>query len=537
MKLMMRTNEKILSIPSISILLLIIFVVSCQTDVIESNNNEKETIEFRGKVIESEQIESRFTTSYVNSYLFDTNFYIELDTEIDGEDSTKFGIYHVPSGYEGRLNALDDNEPLMWLDLKSQHTFYGWTIPWNDDYTPSPEPVTVEFKNSSDSAGYKEYGNNKILEKFIGAKAGPYSYVENGKYVDFTFHHLVSKIKIGTFQLIESSGAVQKNLKADVTFIGMPTSATFYPHPENGDRPYVQIKEKNLDDGITYYIANDAVGSDVFYICPEINFDDINFQVKLKNEEYKNNNIDIYYGTFDDVKFERITGNDYDIGDGTDDKVLHAGEMMTLNITLIPGIGPGLSIVIDKWSTEDPRESQYHTYPGIYSDAEVKGLIDIFAEMSATNFCEKLAEIERLYELYGNDDDEEKIFYLYENVKYDSNIFPIYKEYILNGMGHIITMKSNSNSGVFSGSRYFNIGPARDVYLTDGENSIYIDEAGYVWVIDPATSTYKKTEHQLVPLEGFEKSYDISSVTGEIRKSNYFNNPLGEKQENFPSCN
>lgn len=526
---------------------------SCQTDLSYPEAAGPNEVVFSGKVGDMAALKTRFDTAYINSTLYDTNFYIEQTVDFPTGSETQFGIYKVPSGYEGRLTSIDEDQALQWQDLSSLHTFYSWTLPWDLDFTPDTDDVSsipVTFYSSSDESGYAEYKNNEILEKFIGAKSGPYSYENNGKYVDFTFNHLVSKIKIGTFQLIEANGSIQKNLKADITFIGMPSDATFYPHPEDGSAPYVEPGEAEENTGVIFYIAND-VASDYFYICPEIDFRQINYQVKLRNEEYVNAAIDIYYGTFDNVVFQRTAGTDYDQGEGEDDTILHAGEMMTLNITLIPGIGPGLAVTIDKWSTEDfdkdskDDETLYHAEPGMYSDSEVKGLVDLFSGMDNNNFCERLNEMERLMELYGEEVDMDgimqKVLYLYENVTINSNIFPIYKEYLLNGMGHVITMNTNygNGNGFFGGNTtYFNIGPVRDVYLSNPQGTVrlYIDPDGWVYTYNANTNAYTKSEYQLTELDGNTKGYDIDSVTGKVRKTFYFNNPLGENDKPFPSC-
>lgn len=527
-------------------LLLAMVVVGCQSSTIDySDTTFPAEIEFMGNIEEMMQPKTRLDTAYINSYLYDTNFYIQ-QTVSGTPNVNKYGVYKVPSGYEGRLNSVESNKALMWEDLTSDHTFYAWTLPWDETFIPDDENISsieITFNSSSDAAGYDEYKNNAVMEQFVGARSGPYSYIEHGKYVDLTFRHLVSKIKIGTFQLIEGSGAIQKNLKADITFIGMPNKATFYPHPENDLPPYMIASTPDENDGVTFYIAND-VKNDYFYIPPEVNFNTINYQVKLRNEEYVNQSIDIYYGTFDTLHFERVPETDYDKGDGSDEKVLHAGEMMTMDITLIPGIGPGLAVTIDKWSTEDfdkDDETLYHTYPGMYSDSEVKNVLDIFSNMNNDNFCDNLAEMERLFELYGDEVEGNFMLFIYENVTVNSNIFPIYKKYILNGLGHIVTMNTNygNGGGAFgSSTNYFNIGPARDIYLSNPQGTIklYIDAEGFVWIYNSNTNTYTKTENQLTELEGNEKSYDIDSVTGKVRKSNYFNNGLGENPTPFPSC-
>lgn len=512
------------------VIFLTLNMVSCQSEIsgVDPDFHGK-TIEFRGFVKETNQLKTRTLDSiYINSNDYGVDFYIQLDCNSD-QQFKELGVYEVPSGYEGRLNSKDTNEPLNWQDLSSPHTFYAWTLPWEPEWDTSqgvPVSFPIEFKNSSESNGYEEYSNNKILEKFIGAKSGPYVYRNHGKYVDLTFFHLVSKIKIGTLSLIKTDGSIEKHLKADVTFINMPTTATFYPlDPTSG--PHVVPDRPNPDDGITYYIDNDAVGTDVFYICPEVNFNTLDFKIKLNNAEYAG--YDTYFGTFADVEFVREPGNDYDNSDGSDKYTLHAGEMMTLNITLIPGIGPGLKLIITDWSTEEPNESQYHSHPGIYSDAELQDILNSFA--SQNNYNYPPANIESLFEMYGEEDEDgNKYFPLFDNVTTSSNIFPVYKGYIIDGQGHTIFMRTNygSNGDFGSSQRYYNIGPCRNIYLADqdGNYSIFIDSDGYVWLYNAETGDYDRTDNRLEPLEDPYKSYDISAETGKVHKSTYYNNSI-----------
>ena len=515
---------------AVNAIFLTLSMASCQSEINGIDPDfSNDPIEFGGFVKETAQLRSRALDSvYINSNDYGVDFYIQLDCA-SAEPFQELGVYEVPSGYEGRLTSKDTGSPLNWHDLSSPHTFYAWTLPWNPTWNPAegvPTSFPITFQNSSESNGYDAYSNNKILEQFIGAKAGPYEYINHGKYVDLTFFHLVSKIKIGTLSLIKTDGSIEKHLKADVTFINMPTTATFYPlDPVRG--PHVEPGTPNPDDGITYYIDNDAVGTDVFYICPEVNFRTLDFKIKLNNTEYAD--YDTYYGTFADVEFVRVSGNDYDIGDGTDDYTLHAGEMMTLNITLIPGIGPGLRLIITDWSTEQPNESQYHSHPGIYSNSELQDLLNAFTSQRDYNYPPEY--IESLFEMYGKlGPNGEKYFPLFDNVTTSSNIFPVYKGYIIDGQGHTVFMSTNfgSNSDFGYSQRYYNIGACRNIYLADqnGNNSIYIDADGYVWLYNSETGDYDRTDNWLEPLEEPYKSYDISAETGTVHKSTYYNNSI-----------
>ena len=523
-----------------------ILYVACQSDMADVFVQKAgDPVVFNGFICETNEIRTRaegLDSSYITSDPYNMEFYIQLCC--DGYK--EMGTYGIPSLFEGRLEPRVDKDTLKWHDLTTPHIFYAWNIPWNtepedkykenDRYNPDDknqnieEGLNIKFYDSSEKGGYDDNKNNVIYENFIGAKSVPYSYKEHGKYVDLTFYHLVSKIRIGSFILIEASGAIQENLQADLTFIGMPTEATFYPHPTDDGRPRVDKKEASPDDGVTYFIHNSAA-KDSFYICPEVDFSKIDFKVKINNEEYKD--YDTYYGTFDDVTFERKSGWAYDQGEDKDSKILHAGEVMTLNIVLIPGKGPGLSIVIDKWNTEDLKSAEYHAYPGLYSKAEVNDILDVFRNQKSYPADETEQEkIDRLFEMYGETDEEgNKYFPLYENVDItefpNSNIFPIPDGYILDGQGHTITMKTNRGSnGDWLGSQtYFNVGPVRDVWFTDGTNTIYIDKEGYVWIEDKENpGNYKKTEHQLPDLELPYKGYDISCETGIVHKTTYYNN-------------
>lgn len=483
-------------------------------------------VDFSFIVKETSKIGTRALDSvYITQTYRDIPIFIQLCCTPTGEPPVyEYGTYEVQSGYEGRLVSMSNNDPLNWYDLESPHTFYSWTVPWDENYVPeNTDPIPVQFQNSSNLEGYEEYGNNQIMEYLLGAKSDEFTYATHGKYVDLTYFHLVSKIKIGTLQLTEAGGSVQRNLKADVTFIGLPTQATLYPHPDQGG-PVVTYNPGDIDlnTGVTYYISNEAVGSDYFYICPEVDFSTIDFQVKIQDEAYQDYNI--YYGNFDAVEFKRKDGDGYDVADGSDDTVLHAGEMMTLNINLIPGMGPGLSLIIEKWNTDEPQEASYHTHPGIYSDAEMSAVMNAFLNQGNPNNPTTEEQIENLFEIYGQTEDDVNYFPMYDNVTNTGDAtIPIPKGYVLDGQGHTIFL-NKTHSGVFpNGDPYVNIGPCRNLYISNGTYTIYIDNDGNVWTLDPETQSYLPTSYSLTELTGDYKSYDIDLKTGEVRKSTYYN--------------
>ena len=540
----------------LSALIAISALYSCQDELYNDPGpaSSPGPIEFGGRLRSNVKVQSRaegLDSAYITTDPFNMDFYIQLncdDAEAAGGTYVEYGTYVIPSGYEGQLSAKPGTEELNWHDLTSKHTFYSWNLTWdpaastdeelvtwneNTEFDPlTPTPLNVRFYDSEGENGYAVYRNNDYLENFVGAKTLPFVYQSHGKYVDMTYYHLVSKINVANFILIETDGTIQENLKANITFINMPTSATFYPHPDTGGRPCVTNPVADEDTGLTYYIINspNPNDKDIFYVCPEIDFSRIDYKIQLTSEKYKD--FDTYYGSFDNVEFIRNENWGYDKADGTDGKVLHAGEEMTLNITLIPGQGPGLAVVISEWSTDKPTDSQYHTYPGIYTDAELNELRSLFMALMNPNDEETLNKIKQLFDLYGVTEEDLKYFMLYDNLTLtgDANIFPVWKEYILDGLGHTITMKTNTGNYWGTGNKpYFNTGPVRDIYFTDpnGNNTIYIDKEGFVWVTDQTTGKLRKTENQLEDLntydDGTYNSYDINAETGQIRYSRYFN--------------
>ena len=505
---------------------------------------------------------------YVEYPSWKQNFYIELNTTEGTEPIKKYGVYGVPSGQSGMLTAKEGYgyDPLNWENLNNKHTFYSWTIPWmttapagglpdggdgeTEYYTPSANPVDVRFYNSAENDGYDEHMNNAIYEGFIGAKSESFSYAEHGKYVELSYHHLVSKIVIESLIMINTDGSIEKNLAADMTIIGMPVKATFYPHPTADDesgapanwRPYVgRPYDVSEDKGVTYFIDNEPQYDDVFYVCPEVDFSRIDYQIKLNSAEYAD--YSTYYGTFDDVEFVRETGWGYDRpGDDEDNpadsKILHAGEEMRLNIVLIPGVGPGLKVIIRKWSTDKPMDSQYHPHQGFYTEAEINQLMDLLYGFDKETYDNPPPELQQLFEMYGYEQDDKKYFPLYENLTIFkgtnvSNIFPIPPGYIIDGMGHTVTLKTNTGA-YWEGegtSNYFNVGGlCRDIYFSDenGNNTIYIDPDGYVWITDSVTGLLTRTDNQLPEeMPANTRGFDISCKTGKIRYTTYFNDRLG----------
>lgn len=529
-----------MKVKPISIISLICLMgASCQSD----NNPDlvDATLHFTAQIRDDAKILTRLpsddSTSYITHTAFDCDFYLQLETEVDGVSVTEFGIYEVPSTYEGRLDVKmsDDNttpSSLNWKSLRGGHTFYGWTFPSGDylDYGENPfadinspafkdalsNGVEINFKKSDEGTDYNKYKNNAIYEKFIGTKKESVSYVKDGTYVPLIFRHLVSKIFIDKI-VLDQFGSIQEHLKANMTIYGLPTTATFYPNPElatdfdeadnfNGGWPVVVPKYSD-DDEVSFYIDNDAKERDYVWICPEVDFKNLSFSVSLLNTESGYDNLKDFSGTFNNVVFDRTGINWDNSADGNtadDSTVLHAGEMMVLRIILYPGGGGGLYIKILPWSTHDPEDTAHYSHPGIYSDNALNELAGIGDG----------DEIENFFSLYGEtetvDGEEEKVFNLYENADLTftssgRSTLRVHNNYILEGNGHLITA---SNSTV-------QIRNVRNVYVTDGKgNYIYIDPEGYIYVVDPATFELKGS-----PIGQLEKdnSKVINLATGKIQ--------------------
>ena len=494
---------------------------SCQSDLPDSGYDPADGIAFRGTVLENLNVGTRaLQTKYLATDPYDMDFYIEMLYEKPGEASTTtIGTYRVPDGYEGRLNTKAGNEPLNWQDLKSDHTFWTWNEPWqgNPNYNPTYEnpadegspapntnPLHLTFYDSGEGTAYDTYRNNDVYETFIGTKAGPVNYADHGQYVELTYKHLVSKIQIEKLTLLLSDNSIQNDLIGEITFLGMPKEATFFPHPADGGAPIVETK---FDDSsqLTYYIKSAATAYDYIYVCPEIDFRNLGFYINITDERWANyGDHGNYYGDFRNVKFERLDadGNpvDWDSPDGGDDTVLHAGEMMTLHIILHPGIGPGVTLTIQPWNTERSGDANHHSHSGIYTDGEA-------AQLAAGG------DMESLSELFGaKDEDDNDVFYIYDNVSINSSNFKNGPDYPVDGKGHLLTMTSSNNN--------VKTGPMRDIYITDGKNTVYIDSEGNIFRV--VNGELIATPYRLDPLAGNNICYQINLATGQVTPQTKF---------------
>ena len=562
----------------------LVTLASCRSDEDFYRGSEfyaDSSIDFTGKIDNSLKRSTRALTNppeYVSNAIFGkNNFYVEInmDTTINGETQTlaKTGTYFIPTGMAGLLEHKDtskDNPKPNWYNPLDPHYFWSWTVPWMDDYSstggeeetpggeitdpddlgsraegdgdtgePTTPPADDNTNNplassirytikstAAEDINSEKFPNGAILENFIGTKTGPLNYKNNGKDVELQYKHLVSKIRVEKFVLIDAYGNAQTQVAGTLSFINMPNSFVFYPHPDgtNGttedgapiavtDFSTADINSVTLSFGLYQPDPDEEEPPVELYVCPEIDFSKVQYKVDITYPE-KYAARGSYWGDFSNLNFERIPDTDYDQpgeeptepSDPNDpnapvypaDKtILHAGEMMLFTLQVKEIGGSGISCTLSPWATGETNPANHHSHPGIYSDTEAKQLVD--AGTNATLW-------ETLYEQFGDGtmgDTEDipahlrnkKIFKLYRDGLINGMSFPVGDGYVLDGMGYMITFTPTS-----SNSSKVTLGRMRDIHIqVPGEPTlmIYVDVNGDVWWEDPKTGEMLPTNHSL----------------------------------------
>lgn len=426
-----------------------------------------------------------------------------------------------------------------------------------DQIIPDLTPKTITIESSALGNNNKPDNNMAYLEKFIGAKSGPHSYQSTGNgEVQLEFKHLVSKIVITRFTFIDMQGNYQESEKANITFLNMPDEFTFYPHPDgtetyigSDNQQYTLTKDgapiavtdfttaSNVA-GPTFAINNlakyDKEGNitnpedlDIFYICPEIDFSKVEFMVEMVNPKY--NTRGAYFGNFENVVFNRVPGLNYDNPTGGDSRILHAGEVMEFNLQVKEIGGSGIGITIVDWTAHKMGAANYHPHKGFYDSGEAKEARDLFAKAKNTTTQQ---QADNLYDLYGDGvmpDDEtvpdyfrnRKIFKLYGEITVaktsatatNGMSFPLWDDYILDGMGYTINFQPADVNPV---PHTITVGKMKDVYLTDGTYTVYIDDEGKVWVLNPNTGDYVLSDRKL---SSQSNALDLEALTKSLNKT------------------
>lgn len=597
--------EKLKSSIGITFLIYILGLTGCNRDNFYEDNYGKDgiySLEFNATVFDGKNSATRALTQnpvIVQANDFPGKFYIETYApdfiQTSEQPNPQFGTYIVPTDGSGGMlsyeGAIDDPQKPNWCNIEDEHFFWSWTVPWmdptknennggdtggdngddnggsrsvksrqvipgskatTDSYTPSRDPIRLKLQNTNvnefnfdDSTWNADsWGNGRILETLVSAKSGPYNFRQNGPEVPLQFRHLVSKISLRSLTFYAAAGNKLEDLKANITFINMPTDFVLYPHPTqqdvdaNPDCPYIKadgppiavtdFNTASPTSGLTFAFTNPTPDKDLdqdgntpyrdkFYICPEIDFSKVQFMVEMYDEKYMSRGE--YWGDFSTVVFEREPGTDYDNdnvtdsnGDPIDDStILHAGEIMYFDLIVRESGGGGYRIYVRNWDTGTASETKHYPHPGIYTKGEADDLAGTASDQWQSKF-----------ELYGDgftDGEKEPaepqlpnhigIFHMYQDITRNTNTFPIGPGYVLNGMGYTLEFNPSSETSSIT------IGNMVDIYLKLGENTIYIDENGYIFQYDPSTNKYSTTNSR-IDITDNKNSYTINMKTGEI---------------------
>lgn len=546
--------------------LLVLQLCGCREEAGLVDSASYDGINFGAFITGPEVLESRANNNIFNitREFYNCKYHVVVEGKDYGDvTQTNSSQYVIPSGYEAIILPDEGQEALNWFSRTGQHDFWAWTMPHDPNYTPGEdlreeEPLIFEDTDLNDCSGttgstgsWKEgvWKNGKDLEQLIGAYAGTYVYNDQGMYVPLRFRHLVSKIIISKFYVVDNvTGTTADNLKGTITFYGMPRETRLLTCPRDAEGnpapPRVELPENwdyDPSKGVKYAICNSGLSlrwegydpyyyastmpRDCWYIPPELDFSQLSFKIEIF--EFVNGKWELsqthgkhgaYYGDFRNVTFSRSTnGSGYDDtqNPGSDTKILHAGEYLTLTINLYEKGNPVLhGNILDWTSSAADREGTAHMQNGIYSVDEMR---DISAVMNGTDHDLK----EEYYHLYGSGkttaqdpegeypDYEElygrelKIFELFDDIGSDAystssstgnkaQALYMNDDYILDGRGHTINVSSQY---VYSANirdvylRYYNYNSTSKTYT---EYVVYIDKMGNVWRVDP--ETYEMTE-------------------------------------------
>ena len=527
-------------------------------------------IVFESTVGSQEDLTTRAAQYNISSEFYQCDFHLHIEGDNNkGEHRSETAPYMIPSGYSGIVIPKDMENGLNWFSRANAHNFWGWTVPYDRDYEFSESDLTdgikVEFKdtdiqelNNNSTYTFKSgsWENGAILEQMLGGKSGPYVYDVNGMYIPLTFRHMVSKIILRTFNIVDNvAGTGNTNQRGEITIYGLPKEGTFHICPVNDDGtprfPYIAMPEdwdydqtqgqkfvisnysKNLKwEGKTSWTSS-TTPKDCWYICPEVDLSRLSFKIEI----YEYNATDgewqlsqshgvngAYYGDFSNVTFTRNNSN-YDDPAGGDETILHAGEYLTLNFNIQERGNATAQGNITGWysyPSSTDRTGNSHVHQGLYTNDDVRDFNDIMSSGdpesmedyynmfgSARDTGEDLeGEYPDYEELY---DKELKVFDLYDDVgsaSYHNSTsssstttkvsnLNTGDDYMLDGNGHTINCTSTS----------MKVGHVRNVYLrvyyytstssNITEKIVYIDKMGNIWLVDPETFEETPTPYNI----------------------------------------
>ena len=499
-------------------------MTSCASE--EPSTGESRSVAFAAAITNSSKVDTRagIEFSLVQGDYKDIPFYIKTEVLTSGSDPFyEKARYQVAPGMLGRLSLMDGEQEILWYNKKDPHTYYAWTMPWQDDdlFDTDPDASSVisfmpeDYKNLP-SVAKGEQENCAVMERFIATKTQPLAYNINGELVEMYFQHLVSKITVNARRVTGDFANLQEeSLEAEMTFIDMPQKGIFHRRPEDGSAPYVEKIDDTDAKGVSYWIGSrDHLNT--LYVCPEIDFSDMRFAIHF-NDGHGNRSD--YYGDFKSVNFKRP---DEDLGHWDDNKkntVLYAGEEMTINFVLRTNDSPTFSVTINPWKDVE-REGVTRAKKGIYTVTELQDLYNTFVGGYDQD------DIDEVFDLFGVEEDGQKYIYMYEDMETNHGHFPLDPSFILDGLGHVLTTRNTTRKfpGESTNRPYCAQVPAcRNIFLTngDGEHMVYIDDDYHIWIVDPVTMTMRDSGNTLspVPLEGNQKSFFIDYETGQFDTS------------------
>ena len=487
-------------------LMLVAALASCADE--NDLKGDRREVALRASIGLSEDVTTRAIVNEPVTYaLYGSEpFYIYVKTQ----KNLSFEQYGVRSGNLGLLSPMED--ALLWFNPTESHEFYGWTMPWQaDNFTIGGETQTkVSFLQSTYEEIFpgdrNKFLNCRILEKFIGGKTPALTYNTNGEIVEMYYQHLVSKIHINAMKLIDDEGYTTEGVNAVMTFYQLPHSAIFDRLPADGSAPHI------IPDPDTGYGISCTVGSPTtLYVAPNQDFANMQFSVHIEGDTGNKD----YFGDFKSVIFKREDTDQPEWDEKKSKTILYAGEEMTINLTVRDGnAGGNITVNINPWSDREWRQGTGYARKGIYSSSE---LLDFYNKFGQAYTEETFNE---MMEIYGEVVNGENVFYLYEDCVLSHTRLSVPKEAVLDGAGHTVQLNPLKHDvGDKKDADVAHVGPCRNIFITDGTHIIYIDEEGYIYLVDSDTLEMTKTENQLEPLKDPYKSYYIDYATGKYQLS------------------
>ena len=586
----MNMNIKAKFVLSVGFLGLMALATGCQSDDDLFSAGNREEIIFHASLAAQGNVSTRANNNVydVEPQFYTCDFFVrEKGQYDDGKDGIEYGKYVVESGYTGTLAYKKESptdEPLNWLSRDKDHSFSIFTIPFKPDFKPDEATVTKGIElifhdtdittdlvsgSSAPSWASSSWKNGECLEQLIGGQTDrKYNFNADGMYVPVTLRHLVSKIMIKDMRVIDNNtGNGFTGLKGIITIYGLPDKAMYYPAElnDNGSvkNPYVIMpKDWNYDQskGVKYTITGykkhhswEGTTSsssydfrDAWYVCPEIDLSKLSFKIEFfefVNGEWiphrTRGTHGAFYGDFKNIKLSRsTTGSNYDDPNNTtntkyDATILHAGEYLSLNMTLYEKGAPVIRGEIYSYWNEYDRYGSCHVEQGIYNLSELN---EFNAQMKKTD----KQQLDEYFAVAGSRDtgsdpegqypdyeeifgQEQRVFEIFDDIGPDRACYSTSDDYyfvgditcpngyILDGKGHTLNVYGTEyyRSPNWEFDPVMRIGNVRDVYLhfytrrgTSPnyiyiECMIYIDKMGQVYTVDVENGTYVET-----PVEG-----------------------------------